>query len=330
MASIAPIQLRPTRFSEMVGQDKILAAIRRQISSGREPCAWMFSGESGCGKTTLARILSVSLNCVHQEKFGEPCDACTGAAGSSFGIYEVNASEVNGVEAIQAIAQTSRLRPIRKRRVIILDEAQRLTTPAQNLLLKYFEDAPQSTVWIITTTERDKIINTLQRRCNSGSYTLNGLSSKGIEDLLTRSAKQLGVTRPTDDLAEAANRANVNSPGFLLAALEKYAQGIDPDVAVSNYAVSVDSLVICRALVDGEWPPIRAQLEKASNDDFVGVQVAVLGYLRNILLNRKPSVDVKKVAQAILDLGRVGWNQDPGSRAAMVAAELKIICDRGF
>ena len=165
----------------LIGQKKVVSAIRSQIKSGRIPHAWMFTGITGAGKTTIARILAVALQCHHQKNFGSPCKDCWSAR-KDFAIYEVNASELNGVEDIGKIAANSRFAqmPPSTKRVYILDEAQMLSKNAQNLLLKFFEDASSTTVWIICTTERQKIIKTLQSRCMA--YAMVPLSFRRSEE----------------------------------------------------------------------------------------------------------------------------------------------------
>src|SRR6266566_3384947 len=131
------VSMRPRRLSELIGQETLVEVIRKKQET-RDPAAWMFTGPTGTGKTTVARIIAVSLQCKHQKQFGEPCDESL-AARSSFSIREINASEVSGVEEIGAVAQASvyLTAPPSKRSVFILDEAQRLSPSSQNLLLKY-------------------------------------------------------------------------------------------------------------------------------------------------------------------------------------------------
>ncbi len=322
----AAVLFRPTRLSEMFGQKKIVDAIKVQIASKRVPSAWAFIGESGGGKTTMARIISRSLQCTHSE-FGEPCEKCS--ASSQFAIFEINASEVNGVDAIQAIAQTSRLQPpYGRKRIIILDEAQRLTKHAQNLLLKYFEDAPRSTVWIITTTDPEQILKALMRRCGACLYRLRPLSAKGVEEFLEKYSKKLKLKRSVDDLITAANEKKISAPGFLLNALEKYNQGLDPDECVADYTTSIDTLRICRALLEGQWDSIRAELNKATVEDFKTVQLAVLGYLRQMLLAKQDFETSKKVARAIYSISTAGWGFDDVARSACITAQLRLISAR--
>ena len=138
---ILSLALRPRTLSGLVGQKNLTTAIRAQMRSKRRPRAWMFTGQSGGGKTTIASIVALSLQCEHQtpDTWGDPCEVCWKQR-SDYSILEINASEVSGVEEIGKIASDSKLRPMppSKYRVYILDEAQLLTNNSQSLLLKPF------------------------------------------------------------------------------------------------------------------------------------------------------------------------------------------------
>src|SRR6185503_10000650 len=166
----------------------VIAAFKSQAAPGRMPRAWMFIGQSGSGKTTIARILATSLNCTHNE-FGDPCSLCLKNS-SKFQIHEINAGDISGVDDIREIAVGSQYAPISptRRRVYILDEAQRISSAAQNLLLKYFEEAPRTTVWIVCTTEPDKILRTLRRRCMV--YTMQAWRPTAVENFWTYAANR--------------------------------------------------------------------------------------------------------------------------------------------
>src|SRR5208283_858923 len=99
------LSLRPRKFSQLIGQGSVVSAIKEQYAQKREPPAWMFVGPTGTGKTTLARILALSLQCEHGE-MGEPCEACRKEV-ASFAIHEINASDVSGVNEMAQVAQGS-------------------------------------------------------------------------------------------------------------------------------------------------------------------------------------------------------------------------------
>ena len=153
MATVLSVALRPRRLSEVIGQDSIVRGIRDQMTSGRVPKAWLFSGASGGGKTTLARIVATSLQQPEGEVFGEPSTELYNDPGLD--ISELNAAVSNKVEDIKELVASSQLRPRdgSRYKVFILDEAHRITTVAQQLLLKPTEDAVGNTIWVFCTTE---------------------------------------------------------------------------------------------------------------------------------------------------------------------------------
>lgn len=279
---ILPVALRPRTLSAMVGQDKLAAAIRKQIAK-RPPSAFLFYGGTGTGKTTMARILALAFQCQHQKLWGDPCPTCW-RHWPEFAIHEINASEVSGVEEIGKVAGFAQHRPMlpSQRRVVILDEAQLLTNNAQNLLLKHFEEAAPETVWIVCTTVPGKILATLRRRCVT--YQLKALGFEDREKLLRNAAKVSGITRNLRPLLERVNERQVASPALLLMALEKYESGLSTDEAVATVdGTGIDTLRICKAVTAGEWQKLRGFLDGVSTEDTRWVRAAVSGWLRGCL-----------------------------------------------
>lgn len=332
MGEVLSLSLRPRSFADLVGQKSLVQSIESQMSSGRVPRAWMFHGQSGGGKTTIARILALSLQIDGKEDgvFGAPSEAMWARFGD-YAIYEINASSVNGVEALGRIADESTFLPSppSKQRIYILDEAQRISDAAQNLLLKHFEDAPQTTTWMICTTHPQKILPTLRRRC----FTLlvNPLSDVAMTKLLERAAKRIKLTKKLEPLKEQLDIAGINSPALILMALERYAGGASAATAVKTGDSELDSLRICRAFVRGDWPLIRAELKIASPEDARLIRLSVMGYLRSIMLSDSPSIPSSRLAATIRELATPGPIEDPAYLAwvsAILYQECKKYKDR--
>jgi hypothetical protein len=306
---ILSLSFRPQTLDELIGQKRTSRISREHYKQGRSVPAWMFVAESGGGKTTLARIIALSLQCRHQTVFGNPCLECQKNR-SQFDIIEINASDVSGVNEIgSTIAGFNYMpRSPSRKRVYILDEAQMLSPQAQNMLLKPFEDAPKSTVWMICTTAPDKIIRTLRRRCLT--FTIPGLGLKGIEALVTAAIKKGKGSKPAGPLAEALMEHGITSPGFVVMAVEKYLAGEEPDSAAQiGLESTVDTLRICRAMVKGDWETIRKEMASATSADSRAIRGSVAGYLRTILVSSEAGGMALKAADALLLLGRMPFDE---------------------
>jgi DNA polymerase-3 subunit gamma/tau len=281
MPRVLSLSLRPHTLSGLFGQEALVKSIRHHQAT-RPPQAWLFTGATGTGKTTISRILSVAYQCPHQKLWGDPCDTCW-AEREGFAIHEINASDVSGVEELGRVAQLSRTRPVGSaKRVIILDEFQRASNAAQNLMLKPMEEPPATTVWIVCTTDPAKILATLRRRLTT--YQIKGFTFSQREAFLTRVAATIKLARPLAPLFEQVHLADVSGPALLLQALEKYAAGGSPEEAVAGSdAVSTDSLRICKAMTAGDWPSLCKLLQNVSADEARWVRSSTSGWVKGVL-----------------------------------------------
>ena len=162
---------RPTNFEEVVGQDHIIKALSNSILQDRMHQAFIFSGTRGVGKTTLGRILAKCLNCLSSENpVNSPCDKCSNCEeiklGRSLDFYEQDAASQRGIDAMKELLQTVPQSPSNGRyKVYLLDEAHMLTTESFNALLKNLEEPPKHVVFILATTNPEKLPKTVQSRC---------------------------------------------------------------------------------------------------------------------------------------------------------------------
>lgn len=198
---------RPRCFSNIAGQLAALGKIEGALASGRIPRTILISGPYGTGKTTLARLIGRYVNC---ETYG-PKGCCASAGGevcSSCQMFdspdpqhpdymEANCGDARGIDATRQMVDVAQLSPRFKYRVLVLDEAQELTKQAASVLLKPLEEPPASTIWVICTTAKDKILPTLRSRCFDIPVQLvsnNDVGARLIE-VLTLEGRQ-------DDLSE--------------------------------------------------------------------------------------------------------------------------------
>ena len=318
---VLSISFRPGTLSDLVGSSKIVKGIRGHYKSGRLPQAWLFTGPTGSGKTTVARILALALQCDHQAQFGDPCEKCRRHS-SDFDINEINASEISGVGDIGRIAESSLYapRPPSTCRVYILDEAQRLSDAAQNLLLKYFEDCPQTSYWIICTTDPQKLLRTVRSRCVY--YGFDGLDIANVGELVYRALKFVGQ-KPGDEankLVDALLAQKVSSPRVILMAVEKFLAGVPVKTAAQvEMDSTVDTLKICRYVVNGDWSGLCPLITNLSADDARATLYAVVGYLKSIVLKPNTGVLSGYAAWGIRNLARSVYMDDGVRSSAMVA-----------
>lgn len=161
---------RPQTFSEVINQRHICHTLINAIKTNRVAHAYLFSGPRGTGKTSIARIFAKALNCESLDKKINPCDKCSFCgqinAGKSFDLVEIDAASNRGIDEIRNIKEEIRFGPRHfKYKIIILDEAHMLTKDASNALLKSLEEPPPKTIFILVTTEIQKIIPTIYSRC---------------------------------------------------------------------------------------------------------------------------------------------------------------------
>ena len=168
---------RSQTFDEVIGQDPIAQTLKNAIRTGRVAHAYLFAGTRGVGKTTMARVLAKSLNCLSFDgPTAEPCckcESCTAInAGEDIDVIEIDGATNNGVEQVRELRQNAIYRPARSRfKIYIIDEVHMLSVAAFNALLKTLEEPPSHVKFIFATTEPGKVIATIQSRCQRFDFS---------------------------------------------------------------------------------------------------------------------------------------------------------------
>ena len=213
---------RPSRFQDaFFGQDHVVAALRNAIEGDRVGHAYLFSGPRGTGKTTSARILAKALNCTDLQG-GEPCNECDSClafqAGGSYDLHELDAASNNGVDAMRDLIGKVALGSPGRTKVYILDEVHMLSSGAENALLKTLEEPPPHVVFVLCTTEPNKVVPTIRSRTQHLEFSL--LSASQVGDLIDHVVGDAGIEITPED-RQYVIRAGGGSARDTLSALDQ-------------------------------------------------------------------------------------------------------------
>ena len=198
---------RPGEFSSMIGQQHIIRTLRNQIMTGAISHAYLFTGSRGTGKTTTAKIFARAINCLHVKEDGSPCGECeickALADSSNMDIIEMDAASNNGVDEIRYLLEKVKFAPsIGRYKVYIIDEVHMLSPQAFNALLKTLEEPPEHVVFILATTEVQKILPTVLSRCQRFDFRL--VPTQETAGLLQRIFDELKTPYDKEALVEIA------------------------------------------------------------------------------------------------------------------------------
>ena len=226
---------RPGTFSDLAGQEHVGNTLRQAVMQGRVSHSYLFCGTRGSGKTTTARVLSKAVNCLDPQD-GDPCDKCAICVsineGRNLDIIELDAASNRGVEEIREIRDKVHFQPAQNRRkVYIIDEAHMLTREASNAFLKTLEEPPAHVIFILCTTEADRILPTILSRCQR--YDFRRLPGQTIYDRLAYITDQEGVAIQPDALRMVARNAG-GSMRDALNILEQLAVSANREITLSE------------------------------------------------------------------------------------------------
>lgn len=216
---------RPRRFSEVKGQDHVVRALRNAVINHREGQAYLFSGPRGTGKTTSARILAKVLNCA-APRDGEPCCECESCLaverGTSFDVHELDAASNNGVDDIRDLIEKASLGTPGRHKVYILDEVHMLSKAAEAALLKTLEEPPPHVVFVLATTDPQKVSETIRSRTQHLQFHL--LAMDVLEEHVRWLAADAGIEL-TEEALQSVLRQGGGSARDTVSALELVASG---------------------------------------------------------------------------------------------------------
>ena len=202
---------RPDSFQSIVGQGAMASTLRTAVLQGRLAHAYLFCGPRGVGKTTAARVLAKTINCMHLSPEGEACNECESCRafneGRSFNIFELDAASNNSVEDIRQLTEQVGMPPaLGKYKVYIIDEVHMLSVTAFNAFLKTLEEPPSYAIFILATTEKHKILPTILSRCQI--YDFKRITVQDITHHLQYVATSEGIEADETALGLIAEKAD--------------------------------------------------------------------------------------------------------------------------
>jgi DNA polymerase III subunit gamma/tau len=272
------LKYRPQSFDEMVGNESTIDSLRSILSrESGEVRSFLFIGQSGCGKTTMARILSKELNCAEED------------------FKEFNSANVRGIDTIREIAESCNYAPMIGRiKIYLLDECHKITPDAQHALLKLLEDTPEHVRFILCTTDPEKLLKTIRTRCST--FHLSPLRRNQTLKLLRWVCEQEKVDVPQKVLGKIAEFCD-GSPRQAIVMLD---QVIDIDSEEVSLQMLMDTTIdetttleLSQALLNkSKWETIASIVGKI-DDEPEKVRISVVNYLGKVLLSK----DDTRVAQ---------------------------------
>ena len=267
-------RFRPSRFGELRGQPHVVLALQSAVRDGHVAHAYLFSGPRGTGKTSTARILAKALNC-SDPKDGEPCGTCNSCVeisrGTSLDVHELDAASNNGVDAMRDLIAHAALGTPGRWKVYIVDEVHMLSNAAANSLLKTLEEPPGHVVFVLATTDPQKVPPTIRSRTQHFEFRLLGTDT--LAELVRDVNEAAGLSLDDDSLTAAVRRGR-GSARDTLSALDQVAATGEADDARPELAEVVEAigeddagrvLVTLAALHEAGWGPQQLAVELADD-----------------------------------------------------------------
>lgn len=270
--------VRPTQFSEIVGHGAVVRSLERIVGercSRRDvPHAFLFSGPTGTGKTTLARILMRAFGCSEES------------------IAELNAANTRGIDTVRAVAENAGLSTLGGgSRGYIVDESHQLSSAASEAFLKVIEDCPRDCFFAFCTTAPESLLKTLRARCTT--FALSALRPNELEAVVAEAEHRAGINEIDHDVLSAIIAASDGSARAALVLREQVA-GLEKSEALSlvqkNVGDAACGKTLAQALVargGDRWALVVAAYKEAKDQEPEGLRRMVLGYLHSCLLGSK-------------------------------------------
>jgi len=232
---------RPQKWEDVIGQDKVVSILKDQVITGKVSNSYIFAGKSGVGKTTLARLFYLAINC--EKKDVNPCMECVPCKNLKFSLIEVDGATNRGIDNVRELQKEMYYKKFGNYTCILVDECHMLSTQAWNALLKSIEEPPEHVIWIFCTTELRKIPKTIQTRCQI--YNLNPIRWTDIHKRLKQIAEKEDIQLSDNVLWQIAQNSDTNIRQAIHL-LEKYSLSgeVETIEKVSTFLESLEKMDI--------------------------------------------------------------------------------------
>ena len=294
---------RPIIFDDIVGQENIVLTLKNQIKSGSIANSYLFYGPRGTGKTTTARVFAKAINCENSiNNFYNPCNSCRFCIDSNINIFELDAASNNSVDDIRAIIDRIKFTPIfAKWNIFIIDEVHMLSQSAFNSFLKTLEEPPKNTLFILITTEMNKIPGTIISRCQLYNFRL--IDDKIIVSELEKVLLDKKLKYDIESLSIIAEKSEggLRDALSILDSVISYSQNeINPDVVKKILNILDDDIYfnMFRHMIDGAKDMVLVDYNNVLMSGFSEYSFVegLLSFFLNIYLS-KSSESVKLICK---------------------------------
>jgi len=288
------LKYRPLNFSQIIGNEQVVSSIQNMVKDTTYcPHSFLLHGETGCGKTTIGRIIASELGCKGSD------------------LREVDSADFRGIDTVREIRKQSQYMPLESPcRVWIIDECHKMTNDAQNALLKILEDTPSHVYFILCTTDPQKLLPTIRGRCSQ-------FQVKPLTDELMFRLLRFVVKGEEEHLAkvvyEQIIQDSLGHPRNALQILDQVLR-VDPeqrlDVAKRSAEQQSQSIELCRALLSqATWKKVSDILKGLKDQEPESIRRHVLGYAQSVLLNGEndqAAAVIEALWEPLYDIGYPG------------------------